>query len=60
MLVQREEKMSGLYREEHLWEGQPSLWAGGFRIEGRVFQVGTEGCWENPEARIALVCKVCT
>jgi hypothetical protein len=52
--------MSGLYREEHLWEGQPSLWAGGFRIEGRVFQVGTEGCWENPEARIALVCKVCT
>ena len=42
----RETKMSGLYREE-----QP---------RGKVCQVGTEGCWENLEARSALVCKICT
>jgi hypothetical protein len=27
---------------------------------GRVCQVGTEGCWENLEARSALICKICT
>ena len=27
-------KMSGLYREESLGEGQPSPWAGEFRVEG--------------------------
>ena len=30
--------MSGLYREESLEEGQPSPWAGEFRVEGRVCQ----------------------
>ena len=52
--------MFGLYREEPLGEGQPSPWAGKFRVGGRVCQVGTEGCWENLEARSALVCKICT
>ena len=51
-------KMSGLHREEPLREGQLSPWAGKFRIEGRVCQVGSEGCWENLEARSALVCWV--
>jgi hypothetical protein len=35
--------MSILYREEPLGEGQPSPWAGKFRVLGRVCQVGTEG-----------------
>uniref|UniRef100_A0A0V1KHR0 Uncharacterized protein n=1 Tax=Trichinella nativa TaxID=6335 RepID=A0A0V1KHR0_9BILA len=30
--------MSGLYREEPLGEGQPSPWAGKFRVGGRVCQ----------------------
>ena len=30
-----ETKMSGLYREEFLGEGQFSPWAGKFRVEGR-------------------------
>ena len=51
----REEiKMSGLYREEPLGEGQPSPWAGKFRVRSRVCQLGTEGCWENLEAWSAL------
>ena len=50
--------MSGLYREEPLGEGQPSPWAGKFRVGGRVCQVGTEGCWENLKARSALICKI--
>ena len=53
-------KMSGLYREEALVEGQPSPWAGKFRVGGRVCQVGTERCWENLQARSALMCKTCT
>ena len=53
-------KISGLHREEPLREGQLSPWAGKFRIEGRVCQVGSEGCWENLEARSAFVCKMCT
>jgi hypothetical protein len=44
--------MSGLYREEPLGEGYPSPCAGKFRVRGRV---GTEGCWENLEARSDLV-----
>jgi hypothetical protein len=44
--------MSGLYREE------PVSW--NIRVGGRVFQVRTEGCWENLEARSALMCKTCT
>lgn len=51
-------KMSALYREEPLGEGQPSLWAGNFRIRGKVGQVETEGCWENLENRSALVYKI--
>ena len=27
------------YREEPLWEGQPSVWAGEFRVEGGVGQL---------------------
>lgn len=58
MCTQREEekgdtKMSGLYREEPLREGQPSPWAGKSRVEGRV-------SWENLEARSTLICKLCT
>jgi hypothetical protein len=56
----RETKMSGLYREEPLGEGQASPWAGKFRVGGRVCQVRTEGCWENLEARFALLCKIST
>ena len=55
-----ETKMSGLYKEEPPEEGQPSLWAGKFRVEGRICQVETEGCWENLEAGSALIHKICT
>jgi hypothetical protein len=48
--------MSGLYREELLGVGQPSLLAGKFRVEGGVCTVTeTEGCWGNLEARSTLV-----
>lgn len=50
-----ETKMSGFYREKPLGEGQPSPWAGKFRVGGRVCHVGTEGCWEILEARSALL-----
>lgn len=64
MHVQRERardtKTSGLYREEPFGAGQPSPWDGKFGIRGRVSQEGTEGCWENLEARSSLVCKICT
>jgi hypothetical protein len=43
--------MSGLFREEPLMGGE-------FRVGGRICQVGTEGCWENLEARFALVCTI--
>jgi hypothetical protein len=46
-----ETKMSGLYREELLGEGQPSTWTRKFKVGGRACQVGTEGCWEKLEAR---------
>ena len=32
---ERETKMSGLYREKPLREGQPSIWAGKFKVGGR-------------------------
>ena len=32
-------KMSAFCREEHLWDGQPSPWAGEFRVEGRICQL---------------------
>jgi len=37
-----------------------SLWAGKFMVGGRVCQEGTEGCWENLEARTALIYKIHT
>ena len=37
-------------------EGKPSPCAGAFRVEGEVYQIGIEGCWENLEARSTLVC----
>jgi hypothetical protein len=44
------------YIGKDLWERpKPSPWAGKFRIEARICQVGTKGCWENMEARLALV-----
>jgi hypothetical protein len=51
-------KMSGLYRKEPPWGTSP--WAGKFRGGGRLCWVGTERCWENLQARSALVCKICT
>lgn len=54
-----ETKLSGLYTEEPLGEEQPSLLAGKFMVEGRVYQVETEGCWENMEARCPLARKTC-
>ena len=54
----RASKMSELYMEDTLGEEQPNTWAGKFRVGGRVCQVGTEGCWENLEARSALICKI--
>ena len=47
-LVYRGRSLSG--------EGQPSSWVEKFKVVGRVCQVGTEGCWENLEARSAVVC----
>ena len=60
-------KMSGLYMEEPLGEGQPSPWAEEFRPVGRRVQ----GCGQSmpsrdwcllgePGARSALICKICT
>lgn len=54
-----ETKMSGLYGEGLLGEDQPSPWAGKFTVGGRVCRGRTEGCWENLEARSALVSKTC-
>lgn len=31
-------KVAGFYREEPLWEGQPSPWDEEFKVEGRVGQ----------------------
>jgi hypothetical protein len=50
-------KISGLYKEEPLGEGQASSWAGKCRVGGRVCQVGAE---ENQEAGSSLMCKICT
>ena len=44
--------------EEPQKEGQPSSWAGKFRVVGKICQIGTEGCWENLEARSILVSKI--
>ena len=49
---------TGLSWEEPLGEGQPSPRAGKFRVEDRMCQVETEGCWENLEAGSALVRKI--
>jgi hypothetical protein len=45
---------------KNLWgKGSPTL---GWKVQvgGWVWQVGTEGCWGNLEARSALVCKIRT
>ena len=47
-----------LYKEP-LVEGQPNPWAIKLNVGGRVYQVETKGCWENLEARFALICKIC-
>jgi hypothetical protein len=52
----KRDQMPGLYRKRHLGEGKRSLWVEKFKVKGRVCLVGTEGCWENVEARSALVC----
>lgn len=52
--------MSGWYREEPLGDGQPSSWAGKFRVGDRICQKETAGCWENLEVRSALICKIRT
>ena len=55
--LNKETKNAGLY------SGMvPSPRAGKFRVGGGggVCQVGTEGCWENLEARFALVPTLCT
>ena len=51
-----ETKMSGSYKEEPLGKGQLSSWTGKFRVDGNVCQAETRACWENLEARSALVC----
>lgn len=43
--------MPGFFWEEPLREGQPRPWAGKFRVGGKIYQIGTEGCWENLEVR---------
>jgi hypothetical protein len=40
-----------------LGEGWSTLWAGKFRVGSKV---GSEECWENLEARPALIGKVCS
>lgn len=47
-------------REESLGEGPSTSWAGTFEIGDRIYQVGTEGCWENLKAKSTLICKICT
>ena len=47
-------KVSGLYREKPLGEGQHRAWAVKCRVGDRVCQVGTEECWEIQEARSAF------
>ena len=53
----RELKMSGLYREEPLGEGQPSLWGEKFRVGGWICQVGIEGWWDNLRSSLLLYVK---
>jgi len=31
----------------------------GWKVQSRVWQIGTEGCWENLEARSTLICIIC-
>lgn len=38
-----------------------SLWGkGSHGVGARVYKVGTEGLWENLEARFTLICKIYT
>ena len=56
----RQTKVSGLYREKPLRERQPRPLAGKFKIGAKTCQIGTEGCWENLEAKSALIHKIYT
>lgn len=56
----RKTKMSGFYMEEPLGEKQSSSQDGKFKVRDKVWKVRTEGCWEDLEARSALLCKICT
>lgn len=47
-------------RPKYLDYMEKSLWAEIFNVGGRVYQVGTKGCWENMEVRPALICKIRT
>jgi hypothetical protein len=51
-------RMSGLYREELLGEGQPRPREGKFTVGGRVCLVQTERYWENLEAKVTSLCKI--
>jgi hypothetical protein len=48
----KKENKPGLYREEPGLGSSPE--AEKLEVGGRVCQVGTEGCWENLEARSVL------
>jgi len=52
--------MSGLHREEPWGRGSPATGLESSGLEAKVYQIGTEGCWENLEVRLALICKICT
>jgi hypothetical protein len=67
-----DKKKGGVHPErEEKWEKRKTKMSGGgkgspapcaekFRVGNRTCQVGTEGCWENLEARSALIYKICT
>jgi hypothetical protein len=58
--AEREGKKCLDYIGKSLWERATQPQAEKFRVGGRVSHVETEGCWENLETRLALVCKMCT
>jgi hypothetical protein len=47
-------------KEEVVEEEKTKIRAEKFRVGDRVYQVGTEACWENLEARSALIRKILT
>ena len=56
--VQREEaretQMSGLQREEPLGEGQPSSWAGKFRVGGQGMPDRNRGMLREPGGQVCF------